>query len=91
MKKAKAFQIVSFFFQNAAAKQEIRLGYFFGESAIDHIASRTHLTIVTDLSFYESEVALHLLEASSDFERPLSYWNSRLVAHIQMCRHSRGL
>ena len=58
----------SFLLQFTSIKEESLFGHIFRETEISHFAGGAYCSIITDRCFDESEVALHFLDVSSDFQ-----------------------
>ena len=82
----------SFLLQFTSIKEEFLFSYIFRETEISHFAGGTYCSIITDRCFDESEVALHFLDVSSDFQYDVfSNGNGVTITHGKVGGLSGGL
>ena len=75
----------SFFLQFTSIKEESLFSHVFREAEISHLAGRAYFSIVAQRSFDESEIPLHFLDVSPDFEYDVFAYRNRIaVSHGKM-------
>lgn len=82
----------SFIFQFASPEEEFLLGHILREAVVHHLASGADVAVAAQGGFDEGEVALHFLDAATDFDHDAFAGGHGLaVAHGEAGGLSGGL